>query len=105
MLSLVCPVYNEAGNIGRLLDSVAAQVRVPFELTIVYDFDEDDTLPIVRERMQASPFPIRLLRNNYGSGALSAVKTGLEAGAGRPPSPSLWRTCPTISTTSTRCTS
>ncbi len=82
MLSLVCPVYNEAGNIGHLLDSVAAQVRVPFELTIVYDFDEDDTLPIVRERMQASPFPIRLLKNRYGRGALNAVKTGLEGGAG-----------------------
>jgi dolichol-phosphate mannosyltransferase len=82
MLSLVCPVYNEAGNIGRLLDAVTAQIRVPFELTIVYDFDDDDTLPVVRERMQASPFEIRLVKNKYGRGALNAVKTGLEEGAG-----------------------
>jgi len=79
MLAFVCPVFNEGKNIGRQLDELAAKVRVPAELTIVYDFDEDDTLPVVRERMAAFPFPIRLVRNAYGRGAMNAVKTGLRA--------------------------
>jgi glycosyltransferase involved in cell wall biosynthesis len=79
MLSLACPVYNEAGNIGRLLDTLAEKVHVPCELVVVYDFEEDDTLPIVRERMAAFPIPVRLVRNKYGRGALNAVKTGLES--------------------------
>ena len=58
MLAFVCPVFNEGKNIGRQLDELAAKVRVPAELTIVYDFDEDDTLPVVRERMAAFPFPL-----------------------------------------------
>ena len=79
MLAIVCPVYNEAENIGRQLDELAAKVDVPAELVIVYDFDEDTTLPVVRERIAGFRFPIRLLRNAYGRGAMNAVKTGLEA--------------------------
>jgi dolichol-phosphate mannosyltransferase len=78
MLSLTCPVYNEGANIGQLLDAISEKVRVACELVIVYDFDEDDTLPVVRARMEHLQFPIRLLRNKYGKGAVNAVKTGLE---------------------------
>jgi glycosyltransferase involved in cell wall biosynthesis len=79
MLSFVCPVYNEGANIGRQLDELAAKVAVDAELVIVYDFDEDNTLPVVRERMPAYRFRIRLVRNAYGRGAMNAVKTGLQA--------------------------
>ncbi len=78
MLSLVCPVYNEADNIGDLMDALASSVSVPAEFVVVYDFDEDTTLPVVRSRAGAFPMPIRLVRNQYGRGALGAVKTGLK---------------------------
>ncbi len=55
MLALVCPVYNEAENIGALLDAVAEKVRVPCELAVVYDFEEDTTLPVVRSRLEGFP--------------------------------------------------
>jgi glycosyltransferase involved in cell wall biosynthesis len=79
LLSLVCPVYNEAENIGPLLDALSAHIRVPAELVVVYDFEEDTTLPVIRERLASFEMPIRLLRNNQGRGALGAVKTGLHA--------------------------
>jgi len=82
MLSLTCPVYNEGANIGHLLDAISEKVRVACELVIVYDFDEDDTLPVVKGRMEEFRFPIRLVRNKYGKGAVNAVKTGLEGCAG-----------------------
>jgi|ERR1035437_2153453 glycosyltransferase involved in cell wall biosynthesis len=78
ILAFVCPVYNEADNIGRQLNELAAKVKVPAELIIVYDFDEDNTLPVVREQISSFPFPIRLIRNAYGRGAMNAVKTGLQ---------------------------
>ena len=78
MLSLACPVYNEADNIGGLLDSISEKVQVPCELVIVYDFEEDNTLPVVRSRMENFRLPVRLVRNKYGRGAVNAVKTGLE---------------------------
>ena len=38
-LSVVMPVYNEGGNIRRVVAAFAEQVRTPYELIIVYDFD------------------------------------------------------------------
>jgi len=75
-------VYNEAANIGSLLDAISEKVSVECELVVVYDFDEDDTLPVVRARMDGFRVPIRLVRNKYGRGAVNAVKTGLESCAG-----------------------
>jgi glycosyltransferase involved in cell wall biosynthesis len=77
-LALACPVYNEADNIGHLLDVIDEKIHVPAEVVIVYDFEEDSTLPVVRERMASYRLPIRLQRNAYGRGAMNAVKTGLE---------------------------
>lgn len=78
MLGLICPVYNEAENIGPLMDTLANEVRVPAQLTVVYDFDEDTTLPVVRRRAEDFPIQINLLRNKYGRGVVGAVKSGLE---------------------------
>ncbi len=79
ILSLVCPVYNEAENIGALMTAISRSVTVPAEFVVVYDFDEDTTLPVVRSRADGFPMPIRLVRNHYGRGALGAVKTGLKS--------------------------
>lgn len=78
MLSIVCPVYNEAENIGSLLDELTAAVSIPFELLVVYDREDDTTLPVLRNRGVTFPAKIELVKNAYGRGALNAVKTGLE---------------------------
>ena len=77
MLSVVCPVYNEAENIGRLLDELKAKVTVPLVLVAVYDRDDDTTLPVLREAAGRYPFEIRAAKNRFGRGALNAIKTGL----------------------------
>lgn len=78
-LTLVCPVYDEAENIPKLLERLAACVRTPFVLLVVYDRDEDTTLPVLDALGAGCPFTIRRLRNTYGQGVLGAVKSGLEA--------------------------
>ncbi len=82
MLTLVCPVYNEDRNIVPLLEALARSVRTPFELVVVYDRDDDTTLPPLREAAPRMPFPIRTVRNAEGRGVLGAVKTGLNDNAG-----------------------
>ncbi len=76
MLSVVCPVYNEADNIGRLFDELRTKVSVPLEVLVVYDTEEDNTLPVVRAVAASYLFEIRLVKNRLGAGALNAIKTG-----------------------------
>ncbi|HET6454666.1 MAG TPA: glycosyltransferase [Armatimonadota bacterium] len=78
-LSLVVPVYNEADNMPALFEAVEKDIGTDAEILICYDFDEDNTLPAVRERM--SKFPnLRLVKNQYGRGPLGAIKSGFSAG-------------------------
>jgi glycosyltransferase involved in cell wall biosynthesis len=81
-LTLVCPVYNEHENIVPLLEALERTVRTPFELVVVYDRDDDTTLPPLRAAAPRMPFRIRELRNAEGRGVLGAVKTGLRDGGG-----------------------
>ncbi|HTV74714.1 MAG TPA: glycosyltransferase [Candidatus Acidoferrales bacterium] len=81
-MTLACPVYNEAENVPALLQRLAADVSVPFELVVVYDRDDDNTLPALAQHGPQAPFPIRCVKNHYGRGALNAVKTGLEVANG-----------------------
>jgi dolichol-phosphate mannosyltransferase len=80
-LSLVVPVYNEGENIGRFLDEMAAKVKTPFEALFVYDFDEDNTLPVLDQARKM--LPIRAVKNRLGGGVLNALKTGFSAAKGR----------------------
>ena len=62
-LSLIIPVYNEADNIIRVFDELRMKVSVPMEVLIVYDREEDNTLPVVRAVVARYPFTLRLTRN------------------------------------------
>ena len=47
-LTLVIPVYNEAANFPALWAEIVAKVRADFIALVVFDFDEDNTVPVVR---------------------------------------------------------
>jgi dolichol-phosphate mannosyltransferase len=81
-LTLACPAYNEAENVPALLERLASDVTVPFELVVIYDRDDDNTLPVLASLGPRARFPIRCVKNHYGRGALNAVKTGLEVAQG-----------------------
>ncbi|MEW6771944.1 MAG: glycosyltransferase [Bacillota bacterium] len=76
VLSVVCPVYNEAENIERLLNGLQEKVSVPMEVLVVYDHDGDNTVPVVAKIAPRYPFAVRLVKNRFGAGALNAIKTG-----------------------------
>jgi dolichol-phosphate mannosyltransferase len=75
-LSVVVPVYNEGENIAATLTGLTnALASVPSEIVVVYDFDEDDTVPVVK-RLAGSMPSVRLERNRLGRGVLNAIKAG-----------------------------
>lgn len=76
-LDIVIPVYNEGENICRTLAEIEEKVRTPHRIWIVYDFDEDNTLPALRG-WKGPADTIRLARNRYGRGVLNAIKTGFD---------------------------
>lgn len=76
-VNIVIPVYNEKGNIGRALTMIKEQVTVPFKVTIVYDLDNDTSLPEAREYNESLQLEVVYLKNIYGRGALNAIKSGL----------------------------
>ena len=81
-LSVVLPVFNEAENIEPVLRGLERGVRTPHEIIVVYDFDEDTTVPVV-QRLQAEMPQVRLVRNRLGRGVLNAIRAGFGA-AGAP---------------------
>jgi dolichol-phosphate mannosyltransferase len=73
-------VYNEAENIKATLAAIEENIRTPHRVYIVYDFDEDNTLPAARE-LVAKGLPIEFLKNPT-RGVVNAIKTGLRTAPG-----------------------
>jgi len=81
LVSIVVPVYNEAENIVPLLETVSSEAPSSHETLLVYDFDEDTTLPPARAFSSQYP-ALRLVKNAHGPGVLNALKTGLDEARG-----------------------
>lgn len=82
MLSIVVPVRNEAENIRATLTALAEAVHVPAEILIVYDDEDDSTLPVVRSSVAPSTMEYRLVKNTLGRGPANALKAGFAAARG-----------------------
>jgi len=77
LINIIIPVYNEKENIKNTLLEIKTKIKTPYRIFIIYDFDEDNTIPTIREFMQNNT-NIYLLKNKYGRGVLNAIKTGFE---------------------------
>lgn len=76
-LTIIIPVYNEDENIKAVLEKIEAEVEYPHMIKIIYDFEQDTTIPIVERERSNYTTQIELIKNKYGRGALNAIKTGL----------------------------
>jgi dolichol-phosphate mannosyltransferase len=77
-IDFIVPVCNEGPNIARALAELYTKVTRPKRVLIVYDFDEDDTVPVVRELAPHYP-GVELVRNTIGKGVINAIRAGVEA--------------------------
>lgn len=75
-LGIIIPVYNEKHNIGITLESIQAKIGEPHAIYIVFDFDEDNSLPVAQEYKRKG-FDITFVKNEVG-GVVNALKKGLK---------------------------
>src|SRR3989344_4975825 len=80
-LSIVMPVYNEGEVIEETISRVESSIKIPHELLIIHDMDEDTTVPEVKKLQKKYP-NAKLVKNIYSKGALNALKTGLKKAEG-----------------------
>lgn len=78
LVDLLIPVYNEGANIARAIEEIAVKVPLPKRVIVVYDFDADDTVPVVRSLQARFPY-VHLHKNDVGRGVLNAVRSGIGA--------------------------
>lgn len=79
-LSVVIPVRNEAGNIGPLVEEIAASLseKVPFEVIYVDDGSTDETAAEIARLMEERPW-LRHVRHAVSCGQSAAIRTGVAA--------------------------
>jgi dolichol-phosphate mannosyltransferase len=77
-LNIVIPVYNEGTNFQGLWKELSTSIRSDFTAYVVYDFDEDDTVPVVNEIIAAGESRLRTVKNQRGRGVVSAIMTGFD---------------------------
>jgi dolichol-phosphate mannosyltransferase len=77
-LSIIIPVYNEGTNFKDLWTQVSAEITADFTAYVVYDFDEDDTVPVVNQIISAGESRLRGVKNQRGRGVVAAIMTGFD---------------------------
>ncbi len=87
LVSIVITNYNYAQWIGEALDSVAAQSYRPLECIIVDDCSTDDSLHVIKERLQIlqernDGISYKQLFTRKNSGQLAAFQLGLKHSSG-----------------------
>ena len=79
--SIIVPVYQEAENIVPFLQQLESVMRGRHETLLIYDSDEDTTLPPARQFGAGYP-GLRLVYNDIGPGVLNALRTGFKEAKG-----------------------
>jgi glycosyltransferase involved in cell wall biosynthesis len=81
VLSVVMPVFKEGESVEPVLRAMTSAITVPHEILVVYDFDEDPTVPVI-ERLAGELPAVSGLRNDLGRGVLNAMKAGMAEARG-----------------------
>ncbi len=81
MISVIIPTYNRAYLLGRAIDSVLAQERLPDELIIVDDGSTDATRELVDKKNGQPDVAIKYVYQN-NLGAAAARNTGINKSCG-----------------------
>src|SRR5688572_25547025 len=78
VVDFIVPVFNEGLNIRHALEELYAKVPVRKRVMVVYDFDDDDTVPVVRSLLHRYQ-GLELVKNTLGRGVLNAIREGIRA--------------------------
>ena len=80
-LSVIIPVLNESINLKMLLPILKGIVNSTYEILIVYDISNDDSIPTVKVMQKKYP-RLKLVHNELGRGVINAIKSGVNNAVG-----------------------
>ncbi|MEK7513681.1 MAG: glycosyltransferase [Patescibacteria group bacterium] len=83
-LSFILPTYNEAGNIGKLIETIKFQEELKaftLEFIVVDDNSSDDTQNVVQKLIRKK-WPVKLIVRRHERGLASAILTGIRQAKG-----------------------
>lgn len=75
ILNIVIPVFNEKENFPGTYRKIKKEIKIPKRIYVVYDFDDDNTIPIAR-KFSRKDKNLFVVKNNFGRGPHNAIKTG-----------------------------
>lgn len=78
LLLIIVPVSDDPAAFAPFIASVEARVEPPFSVLIVYDRENDSTLPVATEFSKARPW-LDLIPNTAGPGETNALRAGFQA--------------------------
>jgi glycosyltransferase involved in cell wall biosynthesis len=81
-LSILLPVRDEAINIPIMLKLLKAVVETPYEVLIIYDSPNDNSIAATEAIQPAYP-NLRLIFNDHGRGILNALRKGFQSAKGQ----------------------
>ena len=78
-ISIVVPAYNEAENVGNLMEEIEAALSGrPYEAIFINDCSTDDTLKVLKDLKKTFP-NLRVLSHRKNAGQSRGVRTGVMA--------------------------
>ena len=80
-LSILMPVRNEGVNLKRIIKVIGALMEVPYEVLVIYDSTDDNSIPMATAMQKENP-AIKPLHNTLGRGVINAVRSGVAAAKG-----------------------
>lgn len=83
-ISIILPTYNEAGNIGNLIEAINLQEELKkfkLEFIVIDDNSEDDTQNVVAKLINKR-WPIKLIVRRQERGLATAILTGIKQAVG-----------------------
>lgn len=76
-ISVVIPAYNEGAHIIPVLERIFDSVESECEILVVVDFEEDTTVPVLRDYSEREP-RLHTLISTYGRGPANAIRYGID---------------------------
>lgn len=75
-LTIIVPAYNEAENFPLFWKELTSAVKSNCRVVVVYDFDQDTTVPVVQALIDEGAKNLCLAKNEIRRGVVGAIRTG-----------------------------
>lgn len=82
-LSIIIPVFNSSGFLRRSFDMFERNLDYSFEIIIVDDCSNDDSIKELHEIISHYSFPIRVIKKEYNSGPGVSRNIGIKKASGK----------------------